>query len=667
MKLSIVIPAHNEEQRLPPVLAAYEEFFRDRFGDEVELIVVVNGSTDNTYAVIQQFAKNHPIVSVINEPRRVGKGGAVMLGLQQATGELMGFVDADGSTAPEAFFDLVAQIGDAGCIIASRWLKGSIVEPKQPLSRRVASRIFNSMVNVLFGFRVHDTQCGAKLFQKEVVEKILPDLGITRWAFDVDMLFCVRRQGYAIKEIPTVWRDAAGSKVQVVRASAEMAVAMIRLRLIYSPFRWVVDLYNKWIRPARRVWTKVKADDLLFHSIILFVSMMTVHVCNILFQMVVGRVLPEAEYALLAAFLGVLTIIQRPLSTLSTAVCHYGSLLEQEGRRGDVKRLLRKWLLLTAIPSILAGMGAILFADTLAGYFHLERTAPVIIAGFLLPALCWLPILNGAAQGLQMFVWTSSSAFFGALGRLFLGAGFTMILYDACGWAMLGHGLGIYVNLGLLFIGLWLALHGRKTSPEPLPSMRLYLFQSFFVLVAYAVLLTADVVLVKHFLPDDMEFAKAATVGRMVVFLPSAIVVAMFPKVASKGTLNHRQQMLFMKSFGCTAAFVAVSVLGCYLLPGLLARIMFGIADASTYLKLMIGAMSVMMAFNALLNVVVQFLLAQRRFMACIPIVVCAGLYLAGVRVFHANTWQVIAVAGICNLGALMAGVVGVAKVKVQD
>jgi hypothetical protein len=116
----------------------------------------------------------------------------------------------------------------------------------------VASRIFNSMVNLFFGFRVHDTQCGAKLFTRKVIDEILSEIGITKWAFDVDMLYCVRRHGYAIKEIPTVWRDAAGSKIQVGRASTEMALAMIRLRLLYSPFKGVVSFYNKLARMRKQ-------------------------------------------------------------------------------------------------------------------------------------------------------------------------------------------------------------------------------------------------------------------------------------------------------------------------------------------------------------------------------------------------------------------------------
>lgn len=246
MKLSIIIPAHNEEHRLPPVLKAYAEFFSEKMGDDVEIIIVANNCSDATTEVAEEVAERYPQIKVITNPNNIGKGGAVTLGARAATGERIGFVDADGATSPEAFDELVENIGSAGCIIASRWMKGSVVEPKQPFSRRIASRLFNIMVNVMFGFRVSDTQCGAKLFSREAMQAILPNLGITQWAFDVDMLFHVRLGGFQIIEISTIWRDAAGSKVKVVRASCEMTVALVRLRLIHSPFKWVVGFYN-WL------------------------------------------------------------------------------------------------------------------------------------------------------------------------------------------------------------------------------------------------------------------------------------------------------------------------------------------------------------------------------------------------------------------------------------
>ncbi len=240
MKLSIVIPAHNEEHRLPPMLEAYAAFFMEKYGDEVELIVVPNFCEDRTADVARGLGSRFPQIKVLDDPGYVGKGGAVVLGAQAASGEWIGFADADGATPPPAFDDLVENVGDAGGIIASRWMKGSRMTPKQPPARQVSSRCFNALVNLLFGLRLKDTQCGAKLFRRDVMEQIAGNLGVTNWAFDVDMLFQAKRIGAELREIPTVWNDVAGSKVRVFRSSVNMFVSIVRLRMYYSPLRFLI-------------------------------------------------------------------------------------------------------------------------------------------------------------------------------------------------------------------------------------------------------------------------------------------------------------------------------------------------------------------------------------------------------------------------------------------
>jgi O-antigen/teichoic acid export membrane protein len=406
------------------------------------------------------------------------------------------------------------------------------------------------------------------------------------------------------------------------------------------------------------------ADDLLRHTAILFAGMMAVHICNLAYQMAVSRVLPQAEYALLAAFFGVLAIISYPLSTLTTGLSHYSSLLRQEGRSGDVKRLLRKWLLLTGIPAFLLGAAVILFNGPVAGFVHLNRFAPVVIAGAVLPALFWMPVLTGAAQGLQLFGWSSVSSISGAVFRLVLGAGFVWLVHPACGWAMLGHSAGVYMSAAVLATGLFLVLRGGTKTGLSLPSMRFYLLQSFFIQIAYAVLMTADVVLVKHYLPDNTEFAYASTLGRIVAFLPMAVTMAMFPKVASSGGTTAEHRTIFFHSFGYTALCVAVAAIGCFVMPRLLLRILFGITSAPDSMIQLTRLMAVAMSASALLNVAVQFLLAQRRFKASIAVVPCALLYLLSVHFFHNDARQIAAASGVLNAVALLAGLYAVLRLK---
>ena len=252
MKLSIVIPAHNEEHRLSPMLEAYGEYFFEKYGADAELIVVPNFCNDRTTDIAREIGRRFPQIKVVEELDRVGKGGAVMLGARVAQGELVGFVDADGATAPAAFDDLVHQIGQDGCIVASRWMKGASVSPVQPVSRRIASRCFNLLVRILFGLKLTDTQCGAKLFQRRVIEPVMENLGVTNWAFGVDKLFQTKRLGYTIREIPTVWHDVSGSKVQVIRSSLDMLVAMVRLRMFYSPLRWMIPHISRLLERVFR-------------------------------------------------------------------------------------------------------------------------------------------------------------------------------------------------------------------------------------------------------------------------------------------------------------------------------------------------------------------------------------------------------------------------------
>ncbi len=253
MRMSIIIPAYNEELRIGSTLDAYGRFFQERLGGEMELLVVVNGSNDRTAEVTAGFMNEYPQIRVIEEPRKIGKGGAIMLGCRAARGDWIGFVDADGATPPDAFYDLYEARHQADVIIASRYLPASRVDPRQPWKRRAVSRLFNTLVRLMFRMRLSDTQCGAKLVRRQAIECIIDKLGLTRWAFDLDLLFQLHRKGFKIVELPTVWQDIEGSKLKIIRASAEMFVAMCRLRLLYSPFKWVVKLYDltigRWVGP----------------------------------------------------------------------------------------------------------------------------------------------------------------------------------------------------------------------------------------------------------------------------------------------------------------------------------------------------------------------------------------------------------------------------------
>jgi glycosyltransferase involved in cell wall biosynthesis len=211
MKLSIVIPAYNEEKRISPTLGKYYRFLKKKFKNSFEIIVVPNNCKDNTLQVVQKFAKGKKQVRVINIPYYVGKGGAVMTGFKEAKGDYIGFTDADGSTRVEEFLKLYDNRNNFDGIISSRKVKGAKVCPKRTLKQDLSSWIFNKIVRILFRLKYKDTQCGAKLFKKSVAKffaKVSKEHG---WIFDVELLCLARKKRFRILEYPINWTDCEGS------------------------------------------------------------------------------------------------------------------------------------------------------------------------------------------------------------------------------------------------------------------------------------------------------------------------------------------------------------------------------------------------------------------------------------------------------------------------
>ena len=255
--LLILIPAYNEERRIEPVLRDYAQFFGTHYSGKFQLVVVLNGCTDNTLGVVQRVAVEFPAIRALEFREPIGKGGALIEGLKLALhADLIGYVDADGATPPHAFLELVKKIGEADCVIGSRWLPESVIHQSQTGNRQFASRVFHKIVQGLFWMNIHDTQCGAKVMKREAVEKIHSNLRIADMAFDINLLFALKRAGYRILEVPTEWTDQAGSKVHLFRSSLTMFLSVFRIRLIYSPF-------YQWLRPLRPlegwVYNKLRA------------------------------------------------------------------------------------------------------------------------------------------------------------------------------------------------------------------------------------------------------------------------------------------------------------------------------------------------------------------------------------------------------------------------
>lgn len=234
--LSIIIPAYNEEKRIEKTLRDYLQ----KFPDDTEIIVIPNGCHDSTVQVIKKVQKEYPRLIYKNFPESILKGGAILEGFKIASADHIGYVDADGATSAEEYKRLASLMTECDGIIASRRIAGSNIVTPAPFIRRLASIVFNLIVRLLFFFPYHDTQCGAKIFSRALVEKISRKIVTKDWAFDIDLLYQAKKHGFTIREVPTVWADQEDSKLNVKKVAPQMLLSVIKLRLLHSPLQSLI-------------------------------------------------------------------------------------------------------------------------------------------------------------------------------------------------------------------------------------------------------------------------------------------------------------------------------------------------------------------------------------------------------------------------------------------
>ena len=227
--ISIVIPAFNEAHRLPTTLDRIQRYLAGS-SLTAEVIVVDDGSRDETAEVARQRALHWPQLKLVSAERNSGKGAAVQLGMAQATGRYRIFSDADLSVPIDDLDKLLQPLrAGAGIAIASRALRDSQVELHQPWYRETMGKIFNKLVRIFVLGGVKDTQCGFKAFTAEVAERVFPQLQTRGFGFDVEVLYRARQAGYSIVEVPTRWINSPQSRVHPVRHSTAMFLELLAI------------------------------------------------------------------------------------------------------------------------------------------------------------------------------------------------------------------------------------------------------------------------------------------------------------------------------------------------------------------------------------------------------------------------------------------------------
>lgn len=231
-KLSLVIPAKNEEKRIARTLSNYGSFFDSRSRIiSVEIIVVVSDSDDKTSKIVDQYSKEFTFIKKIETNYSSGKGGAVSLGFKNAVGEFVGFVDADGAVSGQEILKMFEFIDE------TPWLDGvigvrNLKQANISLKRRILMKSFNLYARLFFNLPYKDTQCGAKIFRKKAADLVASKLSNTGWAFDVNILLVAKYLSLRIMEYPVTWIEKEGSKFSVFTGLIKIPLEFLKLKAL---------------------------------------------------------------------------------------------------------------------------------------------------------------------------------------------------------------------------------------------------------------------------------------------------------------------------------------------------------------------------------------------------------------------------------------------------
>jgi dolichyl-phosphate beta-glucosyltransferase len=231
--VSVVVPAYNEERRLPPTLINMIDFF-DRMPFSYEILVVDDGSSDATADIVRKFERVRQQVRLIQLPKNYGKGHAVRLGVLNSRGKRVLFADADGATPIEEFVRLNEALNKGASIaIGSRAMASTDTKVSTSIHRRLLGRIFNRCVNTVLVTSIADTQCGFKLFTRTVAMFLFRNQRSDGFSFDVELLYIAKKSEILVTEVPVNWTNIPGSKVNLILDSLKMLRDVFQFKVMH--------------------------------------------------------------------------------------------------------------------------------------------------------------------------------------------------------------------------------------------------------------------------------------------------------------------------------------------------------------------------------------------------------------------------------------------------
>ena len=397
-------------------------------------------------------------------------------------------------------------------------------------------------------------------------------------------------------------------------------------------------------------------DGLLRHSILLFVALNLTMVANIAFTVMLGRTLSLEEFSVFLPLMSMVGVLSSPMQAVRTVITHYSARFMLEGRKRDIVRLIRQWLIYITVVAVVLLLVVLTQVEWIMAYQNLDDPAPVHIMGFILVVAMFYPILGGAMQGLQAFRWVAAAAMTAAGTKLICGCVLVFLVAATASSGLLAHLIGTTATFAIAICAIRPRLRNAEGEERSLPSTTPYFFRSCIVLISFACIMQLPVIFVKHYFSTEVagEFSYAVTIARLVIFLPMPVTMALFPKVISEGGMTREDQKLLIRGMLYAIVLIGGSACVCMLIPNVPLYILAGVTDPDAQQILLVRLLLLSMVPLGLGHMLMNFELAQHRFAIVPGALISAVAYVAGILIWHETVWQIVGVTATMSVAFLV-------------
>ena len=397
-------------------------------------------------------------------------------------------------------------------------------------------------------------------------------------------------------------------------------------------------------------------DGLLRHSILLFVALNLTMVANIAFTVMLGRTLSLEEFSVFLPLMSMVGVLSSPMQAVRTVITHYSARFMLEGRKRDIVRLIRQWLIYITVVAVVLLLVVLTQVEWIMAYQNLDDPAPVHIMGFILVVAMFYPILGGAMQGLQAFRWVAAAAMTAAGTKLICGCVLVFLVAATASSGLLAHLIGTTATFAIAICAIRPRLRNAEGEERSLPSTTPYFFRSCIVLISFACIMQLPVIFVKHYFSTEVagEFSYAVTIAKLVIFLPMPVTMALFPKVISEGGMTREDQKLLIRGMLYAIVLIGGSACVCMLIPNVPLYILAGVTDPDAQQILLVRLLLLSMVPLGLGHMLMNFELAQHRFAIVPGALISAVAYVAGILIWHETVWQIVGVTATMSVAFLV-------------